>query len=71
MKTTIEIPDNAFDILLRLTRAKTKRDAILTAIEEYNRRHEVEALVATFGKWKIDSNKLIEAADLEDAEKDT
>ena len=71
MKTTIEIPDNAFDVLLRLTRAKTKRDAILTAIVEYNRRHEVEALVATFGKWKIDSNELIEAADLEDAEKDT
>jgi len=37
------------DALLRLSGAKTKRDAILTAVEEYNRRHEVEQLVATFG----------------------
>jgi hypothetical protein len=67
MKTTIEIPDETFGTLLRLTRAKTKRDAILAAIEEYNRRHQVEALVATFGTWKMDSNEELESADMEDA----
>jgi Bacterial antitoxin of type II TA system, VapB len=67
MKTTIEIPDETFGTLLRLTRAKTKRDAILAAIEDYNRRHQAEALVATFGKWKMDSNEEMEAADMEEA----
>jgi len=66
MKTTVEIPDETFGTLLRLTRAKTKRDAILVAIEDYNRRHQVEALVATFGTWKMDSNEEMEAADLDD-----
>jgi len=69
MKTTVEIPDKAFDTLLRLTRAKTKRDAILAAIEDYNRRHQVEALVATFGTWKMDSNEELEAADIDDERK--
>jgi hypothetical protein len=66
MKITVEIPDETFGTLLRLTRAKTKRDAILVAIEDYNRRHQVEALVATFGTWKMDSNEELEAADMDD-----
>jgi len=66
MKTTVEIPDETFGILLKLTRAKTKRDAILAAIEDYNRRHQVRSLVATFGTWNMDSNEELEAADMED-----
>jgi len=66
MKTTIDIPDIAFNTLLRLTKAQTKRDAILAAVDEYNRRHAVEAMVATFGTWQMESNDEIEAADLED-----
>jgi hypothetical protein len=69
MKTTIEIPDGVFGTLRRLTKAKTKRNAVLAAVEEYNRRHEVEALVATFGSWHMDANDQIEAADMEDARK--
>ena len=64
MRITVEIPDETFGTLLRLTRAKTKRDAILA--EDYNRRHQVEALVATFGTWKMDSNEEMEAADLDE-----
>ena len=69
MKTTIDIPDESLDALLRLSGAKTKREAILTAVEEYNRRREIERLVATFGTWKMDSNEEIEAADLVEAAK--
>jgi len=67
MKTTIDIPDKTFSILCRLTKATTKRDAIMTAVEEYNRRHEVAALTATFGSWRMDSNESIEAADVAEA----
>jgi len=71
MKTTIDIPDSVFDVLLKLTRAKTKRAAVLTAVAEYNRHHEVESLAATFGSWRMDDNDRIEAADLEDARRRT
>ena len=67
MKTTIDIPDKSLNALLRLSRAKTKREAVLAAVDEYNRRHEVEALVATFGAWEMDTNEEIEAADLAEA----
>lgn len=69
MKTTIDIPDTVFSTLQRLTGTRTKRDAILAAVTEYNRRHEVEALAATFGSWRMDDNDKIEAADLEAARK--
>ena len=38
MKTTIDIPDSVLQELLDNTQAGTKREAVLTAIEEYNRR---------------------------------
>ncbi len=69
MKTTIDIPDASLNALLKLSRAKTKRDAILTAVDEYNRRHAVDALVATFGAWNIASNDEMEAADLAQAKR--
>ena len=69
MKTTIDIPDKTFSTLYRLTKATTKRDAVMTAVEEYNRRHEVAVLTATFGTWRMDSNESIEAADAEEAGK--
>lgn len=64
MNTTIEIPDEALKSVLKLNRAKTKQQAILAAIEDYNRGHQLEAIVATFGTWEMDSNEELESADL-------
>ena len=44
MKTTIDIPDTALKEALRHTGAKTKRDAIVTAVEEFNRLRRLEEL---------------------------
>ena len=44
MKTTIDIPDKALKEAIRHTGAKTKRDAIVTAVEEFNRRRRLEEL---------------------------
>ena len=68
MKTTIDIPDEAFGVLMDLTQAETKREAILAAVEDFNRRHQVESVVASFGQWKMDTNDAIEAADVADAQ---
>ena len=49
MKTTIDIPEKALREVMRNTGAATKREAVVTAIEEYNRRKRLAAIVKTFG----------------------
>ena len=68
MKTTIDIPDKLLADAIRITGAKTKRDAVVSALEEFIRRKKVEKLVASFGTWDMLSNEEIEAADLADIE---
>jgi Arc/MetJ family transcription regulator len=45
MKTTVDIPEAELEDVMRFTRAATKREAIVTAIAEYNRRRRMAALV--------------------------
>jgi len=49
MKTTVDIPDDELTDVVRFTRAKTKRDAIVTAIVDYNRRRRLAELVRHSG----------------------
>ncbi len=54
MKTTVDIPDAVLNDLLELSQAKTKREAILTAIGDYNRRsrmRELSKLAGTFSDF--------------------
>ena len=44
MKTTIDIPDIALEEAMKFTGAKTKRDAVVSAVEDFNRRHRLAAL---------------------------
>ncbi|MBP7826112.1 MAG: type II toxin-antitoxin system VapB family antitoxin [Verrucomicrobia bacterium] len=44
MKTTIDIPDDALKEAMKFTGAKTKREAVVTAVEDFNRRHRLAAL---------------------------
>lgn len=45
MKITADIPDEELEALMRHTRAVIKRDAINTAIADYNRRRRMAALI--------------------------
>ncbi len=65
MKTTIDIPDAALADAMRFTGAKTKREAVVKALESYNRQQRVQDLVASFGTLEFASNDQIEAGDLE------
>lgn len=62
MKTTIDIPDDALEEVLRLTGAKTKREAVLTAIDEFNRRRRLGRLAERFGTFEgfISGEELLE-----------
>ena len=50
MKTTGDIPDEELEAVMRFTRAATKREAIVTAIVDYNRRRRMAALLQHAGK---------------------
>jgi len=64
MKTTIDIPDATLADAMRFTGAKTKRETVVRALEEYNRVQQVKELVASFGTWDIATNDEIEAGDI-------
>jgi len=49
MKTTVDIPDDELEDVMRFTRATTKREAIVTAITEFNRRRRMAELVKRAG----------------------
>jgi Arc/MetJ family transcription regulator len=44
MKTTIDIPEKLLAETIKHTGAKTKRDAVVTAVSEFNRRNRLEEL---------------------------
>jgi MoxR-like ATPase len=49
MKTTVDIPDDELKDAIRFTRAKTKREAIVAAIVDFNRRRRMAELVKHSG----------------------
>lgn len=52
MKTTVDIPREELEEAMRLTGAKTKREAVVTAIVEYNRRRRLAALAEELGTFE-------------------
>ena len=51
MKTTIDIPDDMLMELIDNTHADTKKQAILTAIEDYNRRKRMATVADILGTF--------------------
>jgi hypothetical protein len=51
MKTTIDIPDQELEEVIRNTGAATKREAVVTAIAEFNRRKALEKLAEQLGTF--------------------
>ena len=67
MKTTVNIPDRVLRDAMRHTKAKTKREAIVKALEEMNRRHSQAELLKYTGKFEsLMTNEEIEALDEND-----
>ena len=49
MKTTIDIPETELREAMKFTNARTKREAVVTALAEYNRRMRMAALARHAG----------------------
>lgn len=65
MKTTVDIPEKALVDAMRFAGAKTKREAIVTAIEDYNRRKRMAELT----KYSGTSETLLSNEAIEDLER--
>ena len=66
MKTTIDIPEDELEYALRVLNAKSKREAVVTALREFNRRHRMAELIRFSGTCDFDSNAALEEAELRD-----
>ncbi len=49
MKTSIDIPERELADAMRFTRARTKREAVVTALADFNRRKRMAELVKYAG----------------------
>lgn len=49
MKTTVDIPDEQLEEAIRHTGAKTKREAVVIALAEFNHRRRLQKLTEKFG----------------------
>ena len=65
MKTTIDIPEDELKDAMRFTKAKTKREAVVKVLEEFNRRRRMAELVKYSGSFSdgFPTNEEIEAID--------
>jgi hypothetical protein len=62
MKATFDIPDPIMEETTMHSNAATEQEAVLIALEDYNRRHRTAKLMRIFGTFKsISSNWEIEA----------
>ncbi|MEK6657854.1 MAG: type II toxin-antitoxin system VapB family antitoxin [Nitrospirota bacterium] len=52
MKTTIDIPDDDLKEAIKYTGAKTKRDAVVYALKDFNRRRRLAKLAKMLGTFK-------------------
>jgi len=55
MKTTIDIPDKELEEALKYTGARTKKEAVVSALMDFNRRHRLavlaEKILGTFKEF--------------------
>ena len=65
MKTTVDIPDHELRDVMRFTKAKTKREAVVRVLEEFNRRRRMAELARYAGTFSdsFPTNEEIEATD--------
>ena len=66
MKTTIDIPESELREAMKHLGATTKKDAVVAALREFNRRHRSATLIEFSGTCDFDTNDEIEAEEAVD-----
>mgnify|MGYP006446544333 FL=1 len=52
MKTSLDIPENELKDAMRFTKSNSKREAIVRAIADFNRRQRLKALAHKLGTFE-------------------
>ncbi|MGH9338901.1 MAG: type II toxin-antitoxin system VapB family antitoxin [Acidobacteriota bacterium] len=52
MKTTVDIPEKELREVMKFTRAKTKREAVVHAIRDFNKRQRLARLAEVLGTFE-------------------
>ncbi len=52
MRTMIDIPESVLNEAMRFARTKNRREAIIAAVRDYNRRHRMASLTRHLGTCK-------------------
>ena len=68
MRTTIDIPLDELNDAMRFLGAKTKREAVVAALKEFNRRRRMARLVRFSDTCDFDTNQEIERRETDDTE---
>ena len=66
MRTTITIPDETFEDLLKLSGEENRTKAVQVAVEYYNRRMKLERLRAMRGTLDLEGTEDLDQADLQE-----
>jgi Arc/MetJ family transcription regulator len=56
MRTTIDIPEDLIDEVMRFTHVKTKTSAIILGLKELLRKRKIENIRSAMGKMNLDIN---------------
>ena len=67
MKTTIDIPSSELDDAMRFLNAKSKREAVVTALREFNQRRRMASLIRYSGTCDFVDNATLERTELSEA----
>lgn len=67
VKTTIDIPEEELQEAMRTLGVTTKREAVVTALREFNRRARMARLVGHAGTLDFLSNRDLESAEIEES----
>ena len=70
MKTTLDIPKSVLEDAIKYTGAKTKREAIVTAVTDFNRRRKLASIADRLGTFNdFLSSKELQDLRLQDTQK--
>lgn len=66
MKTTVDIPEKDLEEAMTFLGAASKREAVVIALREFNRRNRMAELVTLSGTCDFDTNVDIEARETDE-----
>ena len=64
MTITIDIPENELDEAMRFLNAKSKREAVVTALREFNQRRRMASLIRFSGTCDSVDNTTLEQTEM-------